>query len=132
MSIAKRAGTRTTAVRLVLVAVAAGLFAGLAPDNADARKRRQDAEDGYVTAESRFGNGSVSGAVRMTDLGPQVRLPSGHWEYCRRSCSETLRVESIDFNADPDKARFVGPGGLANECGIFGCLDVGIGRRERY
>jgi len=42
---------------------------------------------GYVVARSRFGNGSVSGPVRMTDLGPQVRLPGGTWEYCRRVAS---------------------------------------------
>lgn len=132
MLVVHRAATRSSASRFVLFAVAAGLFAGLAPGDADARKRRAYSEDGYVTAESRFGNGSVTGAVRATDLGPQVQLPSGHWEYCRRSCSETLRVESIDFNADPDRTRFVGPGGLANECGIFGCLDIGVGHRGRY
>ena len=52
---------------------------------------------GYVVAESITGNGRVRGAVRQTSLGPQVQLPGGSWIYCRRSCSETLRVESIDF-----------------------------------
>ncbi|MCB1503685.1 MAG: hypothetical protein KDJ47_01800 [Hyphomicrobiaceae bacterium] len=80
-------------------------------------------EEGHVVAQSRFGNGSVSGPVRMTRVGPQVRLPGGTWEYCRRSCSETLRVETVD--------RWEGPlngNGLTQECGIFGCLSIGLGR----
>ena len=52
---------------------------------------------GYVVAQSRFGNGTVSGPVRRTSVGPQVRLPGGSWVYCKRSCSETLRAESVDF-----------------------------------
>ena len=80
-------------------------------------------EEGYVVARSRHGNGSVSGPVRMTDLGPQVRLPGGTWEYCRRSCSETLRVETVDIW----EGRSDGQSGLAQECGIFGCLSIGLG-----
>jgi hypothetical protein len=52
---------------------------------------------GYVVAESRFGNGTVSGPVRETGRGRQVRLPGGSWIYCRVSCSETLREETVDF-----------------------------------
>ena len=117
--------------RFALGAVAAltGVLAAL-PSSADARSRRDRGEDGYVVAESRFGNGSVTGAVRMTGLGPQVQLPGGRWEYCRRSCAETLRVETVDLNEN--HADRLGRGGLANECGIFGCLDVGIGRRRHY
>lgn len=60
---------------------------------------RQRAPAGYrmVMAESRFGNGTVRGAVRATSLGNQVQLPGGSWVYCRRSCSETLRAETVDF-----------------------------------
>ncbi len=102
------------------------------PGSAEARRDRRayDQAADSVIAESRFGNGSVTGAVRMTELGPQVQLPGGHWEYCRRSCSETLRVETIDFNEN--HAQHIGGGGIGNECGIFGCLDIGIGRRHRY
>ena len=78
-------------------------------------------DEGYVVAQSRHGNGSVSGPVRMTRLGPQVRLPGGTWEYCRRSCSETLRVETVDYW----EGRSDGRGGLMQECGIFGCLSLG-------
>lgn len=65
----------------------------------------------YVTAESQWGNGRVSGPVRPGKFGPEVRLPGGTWVHCVRSCSETLRRESIDFwqshgNHAPDQ----GPG----------------------
>ena len=80
-------------------------------------------EEGYVVARSRFGNGSTSGPVRMTDLGPQVRLPGGTWEYCRRSCSETLRVETVDIW----EGRNDGQVGLSQECGLLGCLGFNFG-----
>ncbi len=79
-------------------------------------------ERGYAIAESRYGNGTMRGRVRPTDLGPQVQTPAGNWIYCRRSCSETLRVETVDFW----EAQQNYGGGLAAECGLFGCLDLGI------
>ena len=79
-------------------------------------------ERGYAIAESRYGNGTIRGRVRPTNLGPQVQTPGGNWVYCRRSCSETLRVETVDFwEAQQDYG-----GGLAAECGLFGCLDLGF------
>ncbi|MEL6871856.1 MAG: hypothetical protein AAFO62_03475 [Pseudomonadota bacterium] len=51
----------------------------------------------YVIAHSDFGNGSVQGAIRRTRLGRQVQLPGGTWVYCRQLCSETLRVQTVDF-----------------------------------
>ena len=98
--------------------------------SANARHRHSPASQGdYVVAESHYSNRSVTGAVRQTELGPQVQLPGGHWEYCRRSCQETLRVQSIDFNQGDD--IHLGKGTIGNECGIFGCLEVGIGHRRR-
>lgn len=70
---------------------------------------------GYVVAESRFGHGTVSGPVRDTARGPQVRLPGGSWIYCRVSCRETLREETVDFW----EARAPGGGAGAR----FGILD---------
>lgn len=67
---------------------------------------------GYVVAESRFGGGTVRGAVRQTSLGRQVQLPGGSWVYCKRSCSETLRAETVDFWEAQQ-----GPGG--KEQGLF-------------
>jgi hypothetical protein len=54
-------------------------------------------QDDYVVAESRFGNGTVVGPVRRTRVGWQVQTPGGNWLYCERSCSETLRVNTVDF-----------------------------------
>lgn len=73
-------------------------------------------ERGTVTAVSRFGNGSVTAPVRMTANGPQVRHPGGAWYYCRRSCSETLRVETVDV--------FEAQAGYGAECGVLGCLEL--------
>ena len=115
---------------LSLIALLLPAFSFTSVSNANARQRQAPAHGGdYVVAESHFGNGSVTGAVRPTSLGPQVQLPGGHWEYCRRSCEETLRVQSIDFNQGDD--IHLGKGTLGNECGIFGCLEVGIGHRRR-
>ena len=69
----------------------------------------------YVVADSRFGNGTVRGAIRATNLGRQVQLPGGGWVYCKRSCSETLRAETVDFWEAQQ-----GPGG--REQGLFICL----------
>lgn len=52
---------------------------------------------GQVVAKSRYGNTKVRGLVRPTSLGPQVQLPGGSWVYCKRSCAETLRAETVDF-----------------------------------
>jgi hypothetical protein len=113
----------------VTLALAASSLATAA---ADARGRNRDyiSRDGFVTAESRFGNGVVSAPVRDTRRGPEVRLPSGTWIGCRRSCTETLRVQTVDFY-ETDGMR--GYGTADNECGVFGCLDVGWPRRSsRY
>lgn len=53
---------------------------------------------GYVTADSRYGGQSVSGPVRRGRQGRlEVRLPGGTWLECGRSCSDTLRRETVDF-----------------------------------
>ena len=104
------------------IAIAAGLLAFAATSAAAFVKRPPSGyPGGYVTAESRFGNGSVSGPVRQGERGWQVRLPGGTWEYCRRSCSETLRVETVDKWQGK-----LGNGsvGFGDECGIFGCLEL--------
>ena len=45
-------------------------------------------------------------------------MPGGTWIGCRRSCSETLRVESVDFWEN----RGAGRDAIDSECGLFGCL----------
>jgi len=75
---------------------------------------------GFVIAKSRFNNGAMRGLVRRTALGWEVQPPNGRWIYCRRSCEETLRVETVDFF----QTNAAGSGQLTNECGVFGCLDL--------
>lgn len=77
---------------------------------------------GYVTAHSHDGNGSIRAPYRATNVGYQVRLPRGTWVYCRTSCSETLRVNTVDVWANIDDASPIGVGTLQAECGIAGCL----------
>lgn len=108
----------------LMIAVAATVWA----DTADAgryghRGARTYYQDGtVVTAVSRYGNGSISGPIRRGRGGWEVRLPRGTWIGCRRSCEETLRVETVDvFETD---GRLVGYGTLQNQCGVFGCLDI--------
>lgn len=94
---------------------AATLLAFAAVDEPTAQGyTRSSAGPGYVVAESRFGNGVVRGAVRNTSLGPQVQLPGGSWIYCRRSCSETLRAETVDFWQAQQ-----GPGGKEQGLSIY-------------
>jgi hypothetical protein len=90
--------------RGAMLALAAGVFAAisLAPTGADAYDRRGYRADGYgkaryVVAESRWGRGTVRGEVRPGRHGWQVRLPGGTWIDCVRSCSETLRLQTVDF-----------------------------------
>lgn len=103
----------------ILAMLVAGQFAATASAGGLGIRRSYGTnglEQGYVIAESRFGNGSVTAPVRMTRNGPQVRHPGGAWLYCRRSCSETLRVETVDV--------FEAQAGYGAECGIFGCLEL--------
>lgn len=114
----------------LILSLATGLtLASLVPADAGYRRDRgyNGVEDGGVIAQSRFGNGSARGAVREARHGLQVQLPGGTWEYCRASCSETLRVETVDKFENAD---LKGYGSAAQECGIFGCLDLGIGWRD--
>jgi hypothetical protein len=109
---------------------AALITASLTPADAGFRRDRgyNGNGEGYVIANSRFGNGSVRGAVREGRNGLQVQLPGGTWEYCRASCSETLRVETVDIFANQGEMK--GYGTASQECGIFGCLDVSARFRD--
>lgn len=99
---------------LTVVATVAAL-----PNTADATRRRAVHQD-YVVAKSEFGNGTVSGPVRRTSKGPQVRLPGGSWVWCEQSCSETLRLKTVDF-WESGEGR--GPhNSITNGGGIFGKL----------
>jgi hypothetical protein len=74
--------------------------ASLMTSAAEARSKRGHEEPtvGHVTAESRYGPQTITAPVRVSAQGRrEVRLPGGTWIECRRSCSETLRQETIDF-----------------------------------
>jgi hypothetical protein len=110
---------RTTA----RIAVVVGLF-GLCAADAGAQSRNYARHgEGFVTAESRFGHGTVSGPVRVARAGSyEVQLPGGTWIPCGRSCRDTLRIESVDFWEN----KGAGPNSrVDNECGLFGCLGRG-------
>jgi hypothetical protein len=53
---------------------------------------------GEVTAQSRYGVQTISGPVRRSGKDRlEVRLPGGTWVECVRSCSDTLRRQTVDF-----------------------------------
>jgi hypothetical protein len=64
-----------------------------------------------VVAHSRWGHGSVSGPVRRARHGWEVRLPRGTWVPCKRSCSEELRLATVDlWETQGDAPTDGGPG----------------------
>lgn len=94
----------------------AALILVLCPDTASAQRGygpRSGYDHGgprYVIAESNYGNGTIEGAIRPGPKGWQVRLPRGSWIDCVRSCSDTLRRETVDFWQNqgrdaPDRGR---------------------------
>jgi len=112
---------RTLILRLAGVGALAAVSV-VASLPADAGFLRRKPERPVAVAESHYGNGTVSGPVREVSTGYEVRLPSGTWVACRTSCSETLRVQTVDlFETD---GRMTGYGTMQNECGIFGCLEL--------
>jgi hypothetical protein len=81
------------AVALALGVANAGLGNAVAQKVRDGARRAPD----VVYAESRWGHGSVSGPVRRGQNGWEVRMPRGTWLECKRTCSETLRLATVDF-----------------------------------
>jgi hypothetical protein len=120
-----RSRIRSLGGRLRLTAIVAAMAAvPLADGGLQTAAAAQQTD--YVVAHSRHGNGSVEGPVRPVRNGWQVRLPGGTWVSCRRSCAETLRVQSIDlFETD---GRLIGYGDVQNQCGLFGCIDLNLFR----
>jgi hypothetical protein len=51
----------------------------------------------YITAQSKYNNGTISAPIRPAQYGWQVRLPGGAWIYCELNCFQTLRDQTIDF-----------------------------------
>lgn len=93
------------------LAIGAVQLAGASTVSAQPRDRGYGAPRDYVVAESRWGHGTISGPVRPSHHGWQVRLPRGTWIDCVRSCSETLRRQTLDFwETQGPNARDQGPG----------------------
>lgn len=83
--------TKSSRAALALAAVAFAIALSFAAQNAQALPRA-------VTAQSRYGNGSATGAVRMNPRGfPEVQLPSGTWIDCAGDCREAMRRIYLDF-----------------------------------
>ncbi len=100
--------------RAVLAAAFLGAAATTAADAQSPGRGYRGAPSGqaWTTAHSRFGNGSVSAPVRPGPRGLEVRLPGGTWIDCGRSCSNTLRMQTVDFweNQGGPQAKDNGPG----------------------
>ena len=110
-------------IRNRLAIFAAAILAVAGFGSADARPREVSPILGTVTAQSHFGNGQITAPYRKTSVGYQVRLPRGTWVYCRTSCRETLRVQTVDiWDAVVDNGSMIGAGTLQAECGVLGCL----------
>lgn len=81
--------------QIVSFAVAASLgMAGLVAAQADAASRR---EKPFVTAVSRYGNGTLTAPTRPARFGYEVQLPGGVWIDCAGDCRETLRRQKLDY-----------------------------------
>jgi len=86
-----------TTRRLSAFAFAAGFLTATA-FAACAGPRYGAAPPDFVVAESNYGHGTVTGPVRPGGRGGwQVRLPGGTWIDCVRSCSDTLRRQTVDI-----------------------------------
>jgi len=112
-------------VGIPVIAAGLALAALPTPSEATGRRLRTNYEPGQViVAHSHYGNGSVRSVVRPARFGWQVRLPrGGAWVDCRRSCEETLRVQTVDIFGDGDTSLAGGGyGTLTRECGVLGCL----------
>ncbi len=80
----------------LLFGIAGSLACGLHP--ASAAKKATGRSPTTVTACSTSGHhGCYTAPVRMTALGPQMRLKGGTWIWCEESCQDTLRRATIDF-----------------------------------
>jgi hypothetical protein len=95
---------------LALAAFAVVAASGLAAE-AQTRRAPLGTKYVYVTAESRYSGASITAPVRQGPRGRlEVRLPGGTWIECGRSCSDTLRRETVDFWKERGHPRGGGDG----------------------
>lgn len=113
------------AMRRVAVIAALTALLPAAASEAGFKRLRSDYEPGeVVVAKSRHGNGTVTGIVRPARYGWEVRLPHGTWVSCRRSCEESLRVQTVDMFEN--QGELYGYGTVQNECGLLRCWSLGF------
>lgn len=120
-------------MRHTMLTIAAIASAATCVSIGEASAGRRSYGGDVVVAHSRFNHGSITAPVRVAPNGYDylVRLPSGQWIKCRRSCSETLRVETVDLHEALFSNTAIGD--QAAECGVLGCLGVEFGLpRRRY
>jgi hypothetical protein len=98
---------RTLPVIAITAVLMCALFVG-----AEAQSRRDVGKRYvYVTADSRYGGASITAPVREgLKRRLEVRLPGGTWIECARSCSDTLRRETVDFWKERGHPRGGGDG----------------------
>jgi hypothetical protein len=91
-----------SALRLALASVVtAGALASIPAAPASAERWRGEPADPtypHITVPSqKDASESISGAVRSTPRGDEVRLPGGTWVPCGFNCYFTLRNATVDF-----------------------------------
>ena len=97
----------------VVAALGATLSLAASAAMAEGYHRGHRGGPSYVVAESNFGKSTVTGAVREGRNGLQVQLPGGSWIDCVRSCSDTLRRQTVDFWDNTPQGRDQGRGYLS-------------------
>ena len=101
---------RFTAGLIVSFAALAGVLLP-AHDSAAQGRRGYSGGADYVVAESHWGHGSIRAPIRPGPNGMQVQLPRGTWIDCGRSCSQTLRQQTVDYwESNGPQAKGGGPG----------------------
>ena len=94
-----------------LIVALAALTGSLLPAYDSAAQGRRAYSGDYVVAESQWGHGSIRAPIRRGPNGLQVQLPRGTWIDCVRSCSQTLRQQTVDFwESNGPQAKGGGPG----------------------
>src|ERR1044071_9590706 len=99
----------TAGLILFLIALAGTVL----PSHDSAAQGRRGYSGGadYVVAESQWGHGSIRAPIRRVANGLQVQLPRGTWINCGRSCSQTLRQQTVDYwDSNGPQAKDGGPG----------------------
>jgi hypothetical protein len=97
MSAFRRIPAQATLAAAIALLVSAGSAGDASAEGYRRHARSYASMPPYVIAESRYGNGTVRGALRMGRVGPQVQLPGGNWVDCGRNCAETLRRQTVDI-----------------------------------